>query len=50
MKVDLFSDWHCNHYIETWTTDGCFVTNSDDGVSALLSNDSPCMVSGLVIG
>ena len=33
MKVDLFPDWHCNNYIETWTTDGCFVTNSDDGVS-----------------
>lgn len=33
MKVDVFSDWRCNNYIETWTTDGCYVTNSDDGVS-----------------
>lgn len=40
MKVDLFSDWHCNHYIETWTTDGCFATNSDDGVSVCSLNEA----------
>ncbi|KAK4040840.1 hypothetical protein C8A01DRAFT_35115 [Parachaetomium inaequale] len=30
-KVDLFTDWLCHpqYLIETWTTDGCFVVNSE---------------------
>ena len=35
MKVDVFADSQCSNLIETWTSDGCIVVNSDPNVSVL---------------
>ncbi|KAH6626514.1 hypothetical protein B0J18DRAFT_425016 [Chaetomium sp. MPI-SDFR-AT-0129] len=37
MKVDIFSEWGCDHtkYIETWTEDGCYAVHEGVDVRAV---------------